>query len=144
MDFQTFKKAVIAKAEALGIAEYELYYQAEESTSVSIFRHEVNQFTASNEGGVCFRCIVNGKMGYASTESLCLEQAEAIVEQARENATVLEADEPVFLCEGGKQYAELALTPYALPKTDVLIEAALAVQEDTYAANDAVGAEVGG
>ena len=138
MDFQTFKKAVIAKAEALGIAEYELYYQAEESVSVSAFKHEMNQFTASTEGGVCFRCIVNGKMGYASTEALCQEEADAIVEQARENATVLEADELVFLCEGGKTYAKLELTPYDLPQTDALIETVLDTQENIYAADPAV------
>ena len=138
MDFVSFKKAVIAKAESLGIAEYELYYQAEESVSVSAFKHEMNQFTASNEGGVCFRCIVNGKMGYASTEALNQQAAEAIVEQARENATVLEADEPVFLCAGGQEYTQLALTPYALPQTDALIETVLATQENIYAANEAV------
>lgn len=138
MDFQDFKKAVIAKAEALGIAEYELYYQAEESTSVSAFQHEMNQFTASTEGGVCFRCIVNGKMGYASTEALCQEEAEGVVERARENASVLEAEEPVFLCEGGKTYARLELTPYELPTTETLIETVLATQEKIYAQNQAV------
>ena len=138
MDFQEFKKAVIAKAEALGIAEYELYYQAEESTSVSAFQHEMNQFTASTEGGVCFRCIVNGKMGYASTESLCQEEAEGVVERAQENAFVLEAEEPVFLCEGGKTYADLALTPYELPTTEALIETVLATQEKIYAQDKAV------
>lgn len=138
MDFQTFKKAVIAKAESLGIGEYELYYQSEESTSVSAFKHEMNQFTASNEGGVCFRCIANGKMGYASTEALNQQEAEAIVQQAWENAAVLEADEPVFLCEGGKEYAELVLTPYDLPQTEALIETVLATQEQIYAANAAV------
>ena len=132
MDFQSFKKAVIAKTEALGITEYELYYQAEESTSVSAFQHEMNQFTASTEGGVCFRCIVNGKMGYASTESLCYEEAEAIVERAKENALVLESEEPVFLCEGGKTYQSLDLTPYPLPATDALIETVLATQEKIY------------
>ena len=96
MDFQEFKKAVVAKAEAMGITEYELYYQASESVSVSAFRQEVNQFKAANEGGVCFRCIVNGKMGYASTEQLSPEQAGAIVEQAADNAGALETDEPVF------------------------------------------------
>ena len=138
MDFQEFKKAVIAKAEALGIAEYELYYQAEESTSVSAFQHEMNQFTASTEGGVCFRCIVNGKMGYASTESLCQAEAEGVVERAQENAFVLEAEEPVFLCEGGKTYADLALTPYELPTTEALIETVLATQEKIYAQDKAV------
>ncbi len=138
MDFQSFKKAVIAKAEALDITEYELYYQSEESTSVSAFQHEMNQFTASTEGGVCFRCIYNGKMGYASTESLSAEEAEGVVERARENASVLEAEEPVFLCEGGKEYAPLELTPYELPSTEQLIETVLATQEKIYAADKAV------
>ena len=56
MDYQSFKNAVIAKAEELGIAEYELYYQSGSSTSVDTFRHEINEFSASEEGGVCFRC----------------------------------------------------------------------------------------
>jgi len=38
MDFQAFKEAVIAKAARMGIEAYELYYQAEESTSVSAFQ----------------------------------------------------------------------------------------------------------
>ena len=32
MTYQEFKQAVIRHAEAMGIAEYEIYYQAEEST----------------------------------------------------------------------------------------------------------------
>ena len=138
MDFQLFKETVIAKAEALAIAEYELYYQAEESTSVSAFQHEMNEFSASNEGGVCFRCIVNGKMGYASTEWLSREEAESIVERAKENALVLEAEEPVFLCEGGKTYQTLALHPYELPATEHLVETVLSTQEKLYAADSAV------
>ena len=138
MDFQSFKNAVFAKAQAMGIADYELYYQSAESTSVGVFQHEVNQFTASSEGGVCFRCIVNGKMGYASTEQLSVEQASAIVARAADNAAVLEAEEPVFLNEGGKTYAPLTLQPYGLPTTEQLIAAALDTQEKLYAANSAV------
>ena len=80
MDFQNFKNAVIAKCAEMGITEYELYYQCGQSTSVDTFQHSVNEFTSSQEGGVCFRCIVNGKMGYASTEAMCEAEAEAIVE----------------------------------------------------------------
>ena len=138
MDFTAFKNAVLAKAEALGIVEYELYYQAEESTSVSVFQHEINQFSASTEGGVCFRCIVNGKMGYASTEELSLAEAESLVVRAKENAEVLEAEEAVFLCEGGKQYHPLELKPYPLPATEELISTALSAQDKLYAADPAV------
>ena len=95
MDFNTFKNIVIAKCGELGITEYELYYQAAESTSVSAFQHEINQFTSSIEGGVCFRCIVGGRMGYASTEELSEAAAAAIVARAADNAAVLK---PRSLC----------------------------------------------
>ena len=70
MNFNEFKELVIAQCQALGVAEYELYYQAGASTSVDTFQHSINEFTSSYSGGLCFRCIVNGKMGYASTENL--------------------------------------------------------------------------
>ncbi len=138
MDFNEFKEIVIAKAKTLGLTEYEIYYQAGESTQVSAFQHEINEFSSAREGGVCFRCIVGGRMGYASTEELSREQAESIVVRAADNATVLEAEEPVFLCEGGKTYEPLELKPYALPETETLIGTVLDTQEKLYAADPAV------
>ena len=138
MDFNTFKNLVIEKCAEMGITEYELYYQAAESTSVSAFQHEINEFTGSMEGGVCFRCIVGGKMGYASTEALNAETAAAVVERAADNAAVLEAEEPVFLNEGGKTYQKPTREAYDLPTTDALITKVLETQESLYAANPAV------
>ncbi len=138
MNFTEFKTLVIAQAQAMGIAEYELYYQAGESTSVSAFQHSINQFTDSTEGGVCFRCIVGGKMGYASTEALNAEEARAIVERAAANAQVLESEEAVFLGEGGKTYATVERKAMELPTTDALIAKVLDTQEKLYAADPAV------
>ena len=138
MDFNGFKQAVIARCEALGIADYELYYQTAESTSVSAFQHEINQFTGSLEGGVCFRCIVGGRMGYASTEALTAEQAEAVVARAVDNAKNLEAEEAVFLGEGGKTYAPLTRVDPPMPSTEALIRKVLDTQEQIYAADSAV------
>lgn len=138
MDFNTFKNMVIARAEELGITEYELYYASSASTMVKVFQSEIDQFSASEEGGVCFRCIVNGKMGYASTEELSSAQAAAIVERAADNASVLEAEEQVFLGEGGQVYEQLKRGTYSLPTTEELIKAALNTQEQLYAADAAV------
>lgn len=132
MDYQSFKNAVIAKCKALGIAEYELYYQAGTSVSIDTFRHEINEFSASEEGGVCFRCIYNGKMGYASTEDLSVAQAAAVVEKAVDNASVLESEEAVFLCKGGQIYETLNRAGYALPSTDELVAKALEVEKKLY------------
>ena len=138
MNFNEFKNAVISACAEAGIAEYELYYQASESTSVDTFQHQINEFTASRDGGVCFRCIYNGKMGYASTEELSEEQAKAVVAKAADNASVLEAEEQVFLGEGGQEYEPLELQPYELPTTEELISTVLATQEKIYAADPAV------
>ncbi len=138
MDYQSFKNAVIARAEAMGIAEYELYYENGTETTVGVFQHEVNEFSSSESGGVCFRCIVGGKMGYASTQALNAEEANSIVEKAAANARVLEADEKVFLCEGGKEYEKLEVTAYPLPGVDELITKTLDTQEKLYAADSAV------
>ena len=138
MNFQEFKNAVIAACEASGITEYELYYQAGESTSVETFLHEINEFTSQQAGGVCFRCIVGGKMGYASTEALTEEQARALVAKAADSAAVLEAEEQVFLGEGGQTYATLDREGYALPTTEELIGTALDTQEKLYKADPAI------
>ena len=138
MDFKTFKELVIAACEAHGITEYELYYQSEESTSIEAFQHEINQFTSSKDGGVCFRCIVGGKMGYASTEELSEAQAAAVVERAADNASVLEAEEQVFLCEGGQEYLPVEDRSFPLPATEEIISTVLATQEKLYGADPAV------
>ena len=135
MNFNEFKELVIAECAAQGIAEYELYYQAGYSTSVDTFQHSVNEFTSSYSGGLCFRCIVNGKMGYASTEDLSAQQAKAVVAKAVDNAVNLEAEEAVFLGEGGQEYEPLEDKSYALPTTEELIAKVLETTEKLYAAD---------
>jgi len=138
MDFKAFKQCVIEECARQGIEEYELYYSAGESTSVEVFRDSISEFTSSLEGGVCFRCIAGGKMGYASTEDLSAGQAVAIVRKAADNAAVLEAEEAVFLGEGGQSYVQLDLQPYALPATEELVACALDTQKKLYAADPTV------
>lgn len=138
MDFQAFKAYVIARAEALGIADYELYYQNTQSTSVSAYLHERNEFTSSTEGGVCFRCIVGGRMGYASTQALTEEAAASIVEHAADNAAALETDEREFLNPGGLEYTQVAPVCHPVPDAETLTAKLLDAQEALYKADPAV------
>lgn len=138
MKYAEFKEAVAAAAKRLGIEEYELYYQTSESTSAEVFAHEINSFSSSLEGGVSFRCLVNGKMGYASTEELSADEAERIVASAKDNASVLETEEREFLVEGGKEYRKTEREEYALPAADELVSKALEAQEALYAADKLV------
>ena len=138
MNFNEFKQYVIEACKEAGIEEYELYYQAGTSTEAGAFQHEINEVSSSQSGGVCFRCIVNGKMGYASTEDMRKDAARAVVRTAADNASVLESEEAVFLGVGGQEYEPLQLQPYALPTTEALITKVLETQERLYAADPAV------
>lgn len=138
MDYQLFKNAVIAACAESGITEYELYYQSGSDTTIGVFAHEINEFSSSEGGGVCFRCIVEGRMGYASTQALNENEAKALVLRAADNAVCLETGEAVFLCEGGKEYKALDRKLYDLPTTEELIGTALATQEKIYAADPMV------
>ena len=138
MDFNAFKELVIAECAAQGITEYELYYQVGASTSVDTFQHSINEFTSNYSGGLCFRAIIGGKMGYASTESLSADQAKAVVAKAMDSASVLESEEQVFLGEGGQTYEPMEDRSYPLPTTEELIAKVLDTTEKIYAADPAV------
>ena len=138
MDFNAFKEIVIAQCAALGIQDYELYYEQGTSTSVEAFQHELNEFSSSQDGGLCFRCISGGRMGYASTQALTEEEARKVVLAAVDNASVLETEDPIFLGEGGQVYEPLPERGYPLPSTEEMISTVLSCQDLLYAADPAV------
>ena len=138
MDIRAFQQAAAEAAQALGIADYELYYAGVEATQVSTFQQEINEFSSAVEGGVCFRCIVDGKMGYASTEDLSPEAAAEVVRRAADNAAALETDEPVFLGEGGQRYEPVTQPDPGMPDAETLRARALEAQAALYAAHPSV------
>ncbi len=133
MDFKTFQQAVAVAAAAVSVTDYELYYEAAESTEVEVFLHEVNGFSDSNEGGVCLRCLVDGRMGYASTQALTEAEAAALVRRAVDAAAVLENEDPEFLVSGRQCYEAVTTDTAPLPGAEQLTAAALAGQEALYA-----------
>ncbi len=135
MDYQSFKNIVIDECAKQGLEEFELYYDSGADTTIGAFRHEINEFSSSEGGTITFRAIINGKMGKASTESLCEAEARGVVARAMDNASVLETSDKVFFCEGGKQYHELAENLYELPTTEAMISCALGNQDKLYAAD---------
>lgn len=138
MTYQEFKKAVISVSGEMGIADYELYYTESESTSVNTYKQEVNEYSTDSSLGVCYRCIRDGKAGYASTENLTEEEAKSLVLRALENVKVIESEEESFLHEKGDTYAVLTESTEKEPSGAELVEAALALQKELYAADSRV------
>ena len=69
----------------------------EKSVSTDVYQDEIKSFSSEVHGGLCFRCIKNGKMGYASTEELKEEAMGLLVEKAVDNALSIESDDKAIL-----------------------------------------------
>lgn len=135
MTYQEFKEAVIRYAREYGIADYELYYTESESTSVEIYQEEVKGYSTENSMGVCFRCVLDGKAGYASTENRTEEEAKSLVLRALDNAGSIESEEKAFIHEKGDRYSTPEETRMAQPTGGELTDAALALQKELYRAD---------
>ncbi len=138
MNYASFKEAVAAAAAEHGISDYELYYMEDQSVSISAFKTEIENFSSSVSGGVCFRCIVDGKMGYAATELLDEEQAREIVIRAVENARTIENTDPVFLHNAGDSYREASSYEAPLPTAEQMIPFVLDCQRKAQDADSRV------
>lgn len=106
MELTTFKNLLFAKGKQSGFTDMELYYQSNTRFSTSIFQGEVDGHTIANEGGLSFRGLVEGKMGYAYTEKIDDSQIQFLLNEAAENAALIESDKPEQLFPGSDHYTE--------------------------------------
>lgn len=139
MKFEVIRDALVNAARRAGIEQYEIYFESEENVSVETLKDEVSAFTSGVTGGVCFRCIVNGKMGYASGELLTEEAMEELVERAASGAACIDSDSAAILYKGSDSYATVNLPTPALADPVTLRQTALELQKSTYAQSETVG-----
>ena len=138
MRFEEMKQALIKAAEAEGLEQYEIYSCMEENISAETLKDEISSFASSTSGGICFRCIVNGKMGYASGELMTEDAMEELVKNAVSNAACIDSDDEVFIFAGSPAYTKLPEREIKLTDAATIRDTALALQRQTYAASDKV------
>lgn len=138
MTYQEFKEAVILAAKEQNVTEYELYYSSEQTLQMRSYKEDIDSFSSSESGGVCFRCIVNGKAGYAATELFTKEAAEKLVGAAAANAGSIETEDPVLLKEAGDTYPEAHDTNQPELSAACLKELTLKTQKQLMQENDKV------
>lgn len=138
MTYQEFKETVIGISGEMQVADYELYYTESDSVSVETFKQEIKEYSTDSSMGICYRCIRDGKAGYASTENLTEEEARSLVLRALENAKSIESETESFIHEKGDTYAVLPENTYEQPSGGELTEAALTLQKELYAADSRV------
>ena len=138
MNFDLLKNTLVLALADEGISEYEIYYMSDESVSVSTLNKEVNSFSGSTSGGVCLRVLVDGRMGYASTELMSDEEMRELPRRAKANASATEKPDTVGIYGGSDSYEELKIEKTELLSASDLKELAVKTGEALFNKNSAV------
>ena len=138
MNFEQAREVLVAAAKAEGISEYEIYYMQGESMSAETLKDEISSFSSSVGGGISFRCISGGNMGYASSELFLEEEMVSLVKRALSNAANMDGDDVPEIFVGSASYKETSHKAPADVSAAELKRVALELQKKTYAESEYV------
>jgi PmbA protein len=132
MNFDAVKDILISEAKKVGLDKYDVFFMESEGKSAETLKDEISSFSLSVNGGICFRCIVDGHIGSASTELLSEDEMRSLVFRAIENAKNIESDDEPVIYEGADDYAKISVKKIDLPDTSEIKDVALSLQKQTY------------
>lgn len=130
MEKEAFQLKLMKEAAAYGFEDCEVYYASGASFEALIFEQEISHFENSMQRGICFRGIWQGKMGYSYSEWMEEQAISFLLEEARQNAIVIEEKvEPLF--SGGVSYPSLFSFQQSLQEISPMerIEAAKKIEQ---------------
>ena len=104
MDIQAFLDALFARAKCEGIEQCEAYVAASDAFEAYVNKGEITDYAVSNSLGLSFRALIEGKMGYASTQALDEAAIELLIEGAKTNAALIESEDEQAFFAGGAAY----------------------------------------
>lgn len=119
MDIKNYQAELIAKAMDAGFKEAEVYYEDSNSFQVKIFEGEIDSYETSENSGLGFRGLFNGKMGYAYTEKIDEDSIAFLIDSAKSNAEVLDEDDGTDIFEGSEEYSHQSRYSEALAECTV-------------------------
>ncbi|WP_273327236.1 TldD/PmbA family protein [Vallitalea guaymasensis] len=104
MDNKKIIKMLFDKGKKAGFEEMEVYIHNKKGLSIKVFKGDVDTFENSVEEGLSFRGLYNNKMGYSYTEKLDESCIDMLIEEAMENAKIIDNDDVDIIFEGSKEY----------------------------------------
>ncbi len=138
MNQNEMKQIISAAAAQASITEFELYFEEVQGIDVTIFEHEVKEFSSEDVSGVCFRCLVGNNIGYASTELFTEEELASLPSRALENAKLIESGDAQPFYHAGDTYLPVKQSRFPLASSSDYIHTAMESQKAAYEADDRV------
>jgi len=138
MDFKEIKEIISSACEKHGVKEYEVTYSIGENISAETLKDEISAFSSGESAQISFRCIVDGRMGYASTSYFDADEIEDLVLRASDNARAIENDDVVVIFKGSESYGKTTAPEPEVVDAVTLKEKAMDLQRKAYAVDNAV------
>ncbi|MBO1005706.1 TldD/PmbA family protein [Pseudogracilibacillus auburnensis] len=107
MNIETFQNQLLQAGQKYGFTDMEIYYEKSNRFACEIYKGELDHYETAEDGGLSFRGIYNGKMGYAYTEKIEEDSIEFLLERAKVNAEVIEEEEQDDIFAGSDAYEEI-------------------------------------
>lgn len=107
MDIVLMKNEILKAAKDSGFQDCEVYYEGGKSFEVMIYEGEIAHYENSAQKGLSFRGRYQGKMGYAYTEKIDLSVIPFLLEEAKENASIIEEETEELLYPGENIYPQV-------------------------------------
>lgn len=107
MEKSTFIDLLFKNAKERKLENFEIYFMSSKHSSIKVFNQEVESYSDSNSQGISFRVLHRGKMGYSYTESLDENNISFLIDEALENASIIENEDADEIYTGGGDYAEV-------------------------------------
>lgn len=118
MKLKEFKEKLFNKAKKYGFKDIEIFINESESFDLRVFEQDIDHYSINEDEGLSFRGIYKGKMGYAYTEKLDKEAIDMLIENASQNAQIIDKKEEEEIFTGSDNYKELELYNNELTKIE--------------------------
>ena len=99
-----FIHALLAAAREAGIEAAEVYTVANDSFRAMCQQGDINNYTVNSTRGLSLRGLVNGKMGYASTQAFDEDAIRMLVTGVKESASLIDDDAVQQIYPGDGEY----------------------------------------
>lgn len=102
-----FVSKLFAEGDKRGLVDMEVYFAEGDSFDIEIFEGEITRYSLSTEGGLSFRAIYKGEMGYSYTEKYDEDSIRLLLKGAVENAEITDREDKESLFGGSPKYEKV-------------------------------------
>ena len=120
MKMDEFIQKVFEAAKAAGFTVAEAYLLEDESFKAVATNGEITEYSSNATRGLGFRAMVNGRMGYSSTEAFDDAAVDWLIRGAMDSATLCEDPSEQFVYDGQEPVMALPLAAIDAPADEKL------------------------